>query len=139
MVVVKTFRLKPRGADMKRFLLSVAFSISTTGLMAQAPAAPPVPAKPGLTLTSSAFEDGGIIPNKYTQAAAPATPVSPALAWTHVPDGTVSFALVVDDPDTSLSHTTEEVLHWMIFNIPASVTSLSENVGDQAQLPDGSI
>lgn len=124
---------------MKRFLLSVVFSTSTAGLMAQAPAAAPAPPKPGLTLTSSAFEDGAIIPNKYTQAAAPATPVSPALAWTHVPDGTVSFALVVDDPDTSLSHTTEEVLHWMVFNIPAAATSLPENAGDQAQLPDGSI
>jgi Raf kinase inhibitor-like YbhB/YbcL family protein len=126
---------------MKRFLLSVVFSISAAGLMAQtpAPATPPAPAKPGLTLTSSAFEDGAIIPNKYTQAAAPATPISPALAWAHVPDGTVSFALVVDDPDTSLNHTTEEVLHWMMFNIPATATSLPENVGDQAQLSDGSI
>lgn len=122
----------------RKLFCAVLFSMATMGLGAQAPATPP-PAKPGLTLTSTAFEDGGIIPNKYTQAAAPATPVSPALAWTHVPDGTVSFALVLDDPDTSLNHTTEEVLHWMMFNIPGTATSLPENVGDKAQLEDGTI
>lgn len=124
---------------MRRSVLgAVLLSLATVGLSAQAPATPP-PAKPGLTLTTSAFEDGGIIPNKYTQAAAPATPISPPLSWTHVPEGTVSFALVLDDPDTSLNHTTEEVLHWLIFNIPGTATSLPENVGDKAQLSDGSI
>lgn len=124
---------------MRNFLLSaVLLSISAAGLWGQAPATPP-PSKPGLTLMSPAFEDGGIIPNKYTQAAAPATPVSPELAWAHVPEGTVSFALVLDDPDTSINHTTEEVLHWLMFNIPGTAKSLAENVGDQAQLPDGSI
>lgn len=119
---------------MKRLLFgAVLMSVSTIGLMAQAPA------KPGLTLTTPAFEDGGIIPNKYTQAAAPATPISPKLEWTHVPEGTVSFALILHDPDTSLNHTTEEVLHWMIFNIPGTATSLPEGMSDQAQLPDGAI
>jgi Raf kinase inhibitor-like YbhB/YbcL family protein len=118
---------------MKRsFLGVILLSIATAGMIAQTP-----PAKPGLTLTSSGFEDGGIIPNKFSRAVD--NPVSPALSWTHVPDGTVSFALILHDPDTSLNHTTEEVLHWMIFNIPATATSLPEGVGTEPKLPDGSI
>jgi len=115
-------------------------SVASIGLVAQAPAAaaPRPPAKPGLTLTTTAFEDGGIIPGKYSYYATPAA-VSPALQWTHVPDGTVSFALILHDPDTSLAHTTDEVLHWLIFNIPGTATGLPEAVPNDAQLPDGSV
>ena len=98
--------------------------------------APPA-AGPGLTLTTPAFEDGGIIPNQYTQDAG--NPISPALQWSHVPAGTVTFALIVDDPDSALRHTPDEVLHWLIFNIPASSTSLPENVPHDATLPDGAM
>ena len=106
-------------------------------VLAQAPTVP-APARPGLTLTTTAFEDGGIIPNRYTMAAE-GTAVSPHLTWTYVPAGTVSFALIVHDPDTSLMHTTNQVLHWMIFNIPGSARDLPEGVPAQAQLPDGAI
>jgi Raf kinase inhibitor-like YbhB/YbcL family protein len=101
--------------------------------LAQAPAAPPTP----MGLTSPAFADGAIIPDKYTQAV-PA-PVSPQLSWTNAPAGTQSFALVVDDPDTALQHTTNEVLHWAAFNIPATATSLPEGVPNAATLPDGTV
>jgi Raf kinase inhibitor-like YbhB/YbcL family protein len=126
---------------MKKLLAGVIW-ISTIGAMAQAPAAPataPIPAKPGLTLTTPAFEDGGIIPNKYTQAAAPDAPVSPKLVWDHVPEGTVSFALILHDPDTTLMHTTDQVLHWLIFNIPGTARELPEGVPAVALLPDGSV
>ncbi len=127
----------------KQMLLgALALSMATIG-MAQAPVPAPAtarpPAKPGLTLTTTAFEDGAIIPNKYTGAASPASPVSPALQWTHVPDGTVSFAIILHDPDTSLAHTTDEVIHWLIFNIPGTATGLPEGVPNVAQLPDGSV
>lgn len=49
---------------MKKLLIG-AVMMWTAGALAQAPAARP-PDKPGLTLTTTAFEDGGIIPNKYT-------------------------------------------------------------------------
>jgi Raf kinase inhibitor-like YbhB/YbcL family protein len=113
--------------------------IATAGAVAQAPATPRPPAKPGLTVTTTAFEDGGIIPIKYSYYATPAGAVSPALQWTHVPDGTVSFALILHDPDTSLAKTTDEVLHWLIFNIPGTATGLPEGVPNVTQLPDGSI
>jgi Raf kinase inhibitor-like YbhB/YbcL family protein len=118
--------------------LAIAVLMSTMGAMAQTPSAP-APAKPGLTLTTPAFEDGGIIPIKYTQAAAPADAVSPKLVWTNVPEGTVSFALLVHDPDTTLMHTTAQVLHWMIFNIPGTARELAEGIPAVATLPDGSI
>lgn len=105
---------------------------------APAPAQAPAPAKPRLTLTSSSFKDGGIIPNKFTQAAE-GTPVSPQLSWTNVPEGTVSFALILHDPDTSLNKSTNEVLHWLVFNIPGTARELREGVPDQAKLSDGSI
>jgi Raf kinase inhibitor-like YbhB/YbcL family protein len=119
---------------------AVLLSIATMGMMAQAPAPAALrpPAKPGLTLTTMAFEDGGIIPGKYSFYATPAA-VSPALEWTHVPDGTVSFALILQDPDTSIARTTDEVIHWVIFNIPGTATGLPEGVPNVAQLPDGSV
>ena len=49
-----------------------------------------------IKITSSAFEDGGMIPSKYTCDGAD---VSPQLQWEQVPDGTVSIALISDDPD----------------------------------------
>jgi Raf kinase inhibitor-like YbhB/YbcL family protein len=90
-----------------------------------------------MALTSTSFQDGAVIPDKYTQASS--SPVSPELTWTNVPEGTQSFALIVDDPDTALRRTTNEVLHWAAFNIPANKTSLPEGVPNQATLPDGTI
>ena len=100
-----------------------------------APAAPPVIP---MTLASTAFADGAVIPDKYTQAAS-GTPVSPALNWDNVPAGTVSFALIMHDPDTAPNKGSADVLHWMAFNIPATARSLPENVPTLAQLPDGTI
>lgn len=119
---------------MQRWMTSIIL-ISAIAAPAYASSAPVQP-KAGLTLTTTGFEDGGIIPNKYTQAAQ-GTPVSPALQWTNVPDGTVSFTLIVRDPDTSVNKTTTEILHWMVFNIPATARELPEGVPAQAQLPDG--
>lgn len=100
----------------------------------QAPAGPP---KPGLTLTTMAFEDGGIIPGKYTQSSP--MPVSPDLEWTNVPAGTMSFTLILHDPDVALRKGTEDVLHWMIFDIPGTATSLPEGVAATAQMSDGTV
>jgi Raf kinase inhibitor-like YbhB/YbcL family protein len=104
-----------------------------------APAQPPKkgPARPGLTLRSPAFPDGGEIPVKYTQA--DANPVSPKLEWTNVPDGTVTFALIMHDPDVALRRTTEDVLHWLAFNIPGTARELPEGVKPEPKLADGTI
>jgi len=112
------------------------------------PAPPAAPAQPGqrggggrgrgnvqvMTLTTPAWADGGQIPAKYTQAD---TDISPALSWSSVPDGTVSFVLIVHDVDAAIGNGTDDILHWMLWNIPAAVTSLHEHAPSMAQLPDG--
>jgi len=87
-----------------------------------------------MTLTTPAWADGGQIPAKYTQAD---TDISPALSWSSVPDGTVSFVLIVHDVDAAIGNGTDDILHWMLWNIPAAVTSLHEHAPSMAQLPDG--
>jgi Raf kinase inhibitor-like YbhB/YbcL family protein len=123
-----------------KFCITILTLVLAGGAPAQQAQTPPAPTptKPRLTLTTGGFADGGVIPNKFTQAAE-GTPVSPKLMWSYVPDGTVSFALILHDPDTSLMKKTDEVLHWLIFNIPGTATSLQEGVPAQAELPDGSI
>lgn len=72
-----------------------------------------------LTLTISAFGESQPIPSKYS---CDGSNVSPALQWSNVPDGTKSFALVVDDPDAPNTTFT----HWVLFDIPAETRSLAE-------------
>ena len=96
-----------------------------------------MPPRPGLTLTTSAFSDGGEIPARFTQSDPNA--VSPKLEWTNVPSGTVTFALILHDPDVGLQKKTDDVLHWMIFNIPGNAHELPEGVPANATLPDGTI
>jgi Raf kinase inhibitor-like YbhB/YbcL family protein len=95
------------------------------------------PAGPGLTITTTAFADGGEIPTKFTQSDPNA--VSPKLDWTHVPANTVSFTLILHDPDVALQKKTDDVLHWLIFNIPGTASGLPEAVPSTAQLSDGSV
>jgi Raf kinase inhibitor-like YbhB/YbcL family protein len=74
-----------------------------------------------LVVTSSAFESGGRIPQKYT---AEGENISPPLSWAGAPEGTIEFAVICDDPDAP---TPKPWVHWVLFNIPAGVTSLGEN------------
>jgi hypothetical protein len=87
-----------------------------------------------MTLTSPAWPDGGQIPAKYTQAD---IEVSPALSWSNVPEGAASFVLIAHDVDAAIGNGTDDILHWMLWNIPATVTSLPEGVPRGSQLPDG--
>jgi Raf kinase inhibitor-like YbhB/YbcL family protein len=87
-----------------------------------------------MTLTSSAWTDGGQIPAKYTQAG---DQVSPPLAWSNVPDNIASFVLIVHDVDSAIGTGADDILHWMLWNIPAGTRSLAEGVPPISQLPDG--
>ena len=88
-----------------------------------------------MVLTSPAFPDGGIIPAKYTQAG---DQISPALAWTNAPVNTVSFVLHMHDLDVSRDRTSDDQLHWLVWNIPGSARGLAEGVKQGADLSDGS-
>ncbi|HEX6644777.1 MAG TPA: YbhB/YbcL family Raf kinase inhibitor-like protein [Gemmatimonadales bacterium] len=79
-----------------------------------------------LTITSSAFRHEGAIPSRYTCDGADR---SPPLAWAGAPAGTKSFALIVDDPDAPDPKAPKMTyVHWVLYDIPASVTSLAEAV-----------
>ncbi len=96
------------------------------------------PKGPGMALSSPDFQDGGVIPDKYTQAAGPTAP-SPKLEWTNVPAGTASFVLIMHDPDNALNKTPDDVLHWMVFNIPGTAHGLAGGLPTDAKLSDGTI
>ena len=85
-----------------------------------------------LSVSGSAFQEGGKIPAKYT---CEGQDISPALTWDELPAGTRSFALIMDDPDAPIGIFT----HWVLFNLPADACELPEAVPAQAQLPDGSL
>ena len=91
------------------------------------------PAAPPLVMTTTAFEDGGIIPAKFVGQMG----VSPELKWTQVPMGTQSFVLLMHDPDVALQRSTLDVTHWLVWNIPGTSTGLPEGVMPAAELPDG--
>jgi Raf kinase inhibitor-like YbhB/YbcL family protein len=87
-----------------------------------------------MTLTSSAWPDGGTIPARYTQAG---DQVSPPLAWSNVPETAASFVLIARDLDAAVGSGTDDMLHWMLWNIPGTTRSLAGAVPEGSQLPDG--
>jgi Raf kinase inhibitor-like YbhB/YbcL family protein len=81
-------------------------------------------------LTSTAFDGGKPIPKKHTCEGAN---LSPPLRWKDPPAGTKSFALVADDPDAPAGTWT----HWVLYDLPASVSELAEGVPADAKLANG--
>ncbi|WP_201778632.1 YbhB/YbcL family Raf kinase inhibitor-like protein [Levilinea saccharolytica] len=94
----------------------------------------PAPAAAEWLLTSPAFAPEGAIPKDYSCLGADR---SPALAWGAPPAGTLSLALVMDDPD-AVPVAGYVWDHWVIFNLPPEAQGLPEGLGRGAQLPDGS-
>ncbi len=88
-----------------------------------------------MTLTSSAWTDGGQIPRKYTQ---PGGEASPPLAWANTPENVSTFVLLAHDPDTPTGNGTDDTLHWLVWNIPGTVRELGENAS-RAGLPQGAL
>jgi Raf kinase inhibitor-like YbhB/YbcL family protein len=87
-----------------------------------------------MTLTTTAWPDGGTIPLRYTQAG---PELSPAIQWSAAPAGTVSFVLVFHDADTLVNNSTDDLLHWMLWNIPGTATSIAQGRPDGFELEDG--
>ena len=85
-----------------------------------------------MELTSSAFDESGMIPSKYTCDGAD---VSPPLKWESLPNGTKSLALICDDPDAPVG----TWVHWVYYDIPAQTKDLPENVTRDERPASGGI
>jgi len=86
------------------------------------------------SLTSPAFTNGGAIPAKYT---GDGTDESPPLDWMGAPEGTKALALIVDDPDVPDPAAPRRTwVHWVVSDLPASVTSLKEGASRRSMPRD---
>ncbi len=81
-----------------------------------------------LRITSTAFAPDEPIPARFT---CDGPGLSPPLAWTSVPEGARSLALIVDDPDAPDPAAPRRTwVHWLLYNLPPSVASLAEGAGN---------
>ena len=83
-----------------------------------------------LLMETTAFDDGGIVPQKYAGREG----VQPGFTFSNAPDGTVSYAIIFHDLDVALQGGTNDVLHWIAWNIPAAAKGIPEG-----SLPAGSV
>lgn len=88
------------------------------------------------TLGSTAFDDGGTIPDEYTCKTKTSYGISPPLSWTNLPAGTVAVAITVFDKSAPLKDTSY-FGHWGITNIPPTVLSLDAGISPGGTLPSG--
>ena len=77
---------------------------------------------PPLLMTTDAFPDGGIVPQKFAGRGG----VQPGFKFANAPEGTMSYAIIFHDIDVSLKGSTGDVLHWIVWNIPASAGGIPE-------------
>lgn len=118
---------------MRTTILRAAAGLLTLTTLGAAPAfaqPPPGFVLPPLLMQSTAFEDGGIVPQKYAGRGG----VQPAFTFSNAPAGTQTYAIIFHDIDVALMGGTGDVLHWMAWNIPAAANGIPEG-----KLPDGSV
>ena len=111
-----------------------------------------------MKLSIKGWEDGAPIPTKFAFGKIPAEGrfetsdnISPELSWSDIPEGTKSFALICHDPDVPSSGEDVNIegkevpaslprvdfFHWVLVNIPASITKLEEGVASNGVTPKG--
>jgi ribose transport system ATP-binding protein len=85
-------------------------------------------------LRSPAFEEGGVIPDRFVEASL----ISPPLEWDNAPEGVRSYALAMTDPDVPAELGFPRAFaHWLVANIPGDVTRLQEDASGSPKLPQG--
>ena len=85
-----------------------------------------------IKVESTAFNEGDMIPSKYT---CDGLNVSPPLSWSYLPESTKSIVLISDDPDAPMG----TWVHWVVYNIPPQVNEFPENVPPTKTLENGAI
>jgi Raf kinase inhibitor-like YbhB/YbcL family protein len=100
-------------------------------LLAGIRTSPQTPAPDTLKLKSSDFPAGATIPKQFTCAGAD---ISPSFSWSDPPASTQSFALIADDPDAPAGNW----VHWVVYNLPATLRALPQNFPKSEQANDGS-
>jgi Raf kinase inhibitor-like YbhB/YbcL family protein len=116
-------------------------AVSMVGLLPAQQNAPRGAAPGPLSLVSSAFADGATLPAKYTCSAGKDA-VSPPLNWMNAPNARAmtTFALILHDMEPRPQKGVDDILHWMVWDIPANATGFPEGVSSAtADLPDGSL
>ena len=83
-----------------------------------------------MNLTSTAFREGEPIPQQFT---CEGQNISPGLAWSEAPKESKSFAVVLHDPDAPRPN---GFVHWVVYNIPATVNSIAQNAPANASVPE---
>jgi Raf kinase inhibitor-like YbhB/YbcL family protein len=81
-------------------------------------------------LNTPAFKPGSDIPDEFT---CDGSNISPALSWSAPPEGTQSFALVVEDPDAP----GRTWIHWVLYDLRPTERGLPEGVEPKGTLPSG--
>lgn len=88
---------------------------------------------PAFLVESDAFPDGGIVPEKYAYGGGE-TNTQPDFSFSNLPENAVSVAIIFHDLDVALNRGTDDVLHWLAWNIPAGAGGIPEG-----GLPEGSV
>jgi len=113
---------------MRAILFALA---GAAALAATAPAAGPGEEAPmSLEMHTTAFDEGGTIPARFTCTA---ENLSPALSWTGAPEGTKAFALICDDPDAPAG----TWVHWVAYDLPGTAAGMPEALHPVEELPGG--
>ncbi|PUA29121.1 MAG: hypothetical protein B0W54_00475 [Cellvibrio sp. 79] len=88
-----------------------------------------------LDISSPAFQAGAPIPPLF---ALEGENISPPLVWSKGPEGTKSYAIIMEDPDVAQN---PPFVHWLLFNLPADVVSLPQGIPPLPELakPDGAL
>jgi Raf kinase inhibitor-like YbhB/YbcL family protein len=138
MMAAKSKTLSEMEAEVyKRLsLLPLLFALLVGCTGTPEPATPAAPAdavsEGGATmrLISTAFPEGALIPAQYTCAG---EDFSPPLAWSDIPAGAKTLALIADDPDAPVG----TWVHWVVFNLPVTAAGLPLGIKDETQLAGG--
>jgi hypothetical protein len=116
--------------EIRRTMMLTLLCVAAGAVACVPEEAEPEEVEMSLTVSSTAFNEGRKIPTKYT---CDGQDVSPPLVWDKGPEGTATYALLLEDPDAPGGVFT----HWIVFNIPSDMHELPEAMPVERELPSG--